>query len=156
MQPNPEEVAKLAYRFYLEDGKPQGRAEDHWARAEEFLQHPENHSDQNILAVPSEPELTHALDEKGRELDRDLPSDPRTDGDAVHQRVELAIDHREKREDVATLKKILKHLQGIEKIEVDAKSARVSISFDARRTNPAAIHEAILNRGYQPSDLPQR
>jgi copper chaperone CopZ len=156
MQPNREDVAKLAYQFYLEDGKLEGRADDHWARAEEFLRHPENHSDQNILAVPSEPELTRALDEKGRELDRDLPSDPRTDGDAVHQHVELAIDHGEKRQDVATLKKILKHLKGIERIEVDAKSARVNISFDARRTNPAAIHEAILNRGYQPSHLPQR
>lgn len=155
MQLNPEEVAKLAYRFYLEDGKPEGRASDHWLRAEAFLLHPENRSDQNILAVPSEPELTRALDEKGRELDRDLPSDPRTNGDAVHQTVELAIDHREKREDVATLKKILKHLKGIEGIEVDAKAARVSISFDARRTNPAAIHEAILNRGYKPSDVPQ-
>jgi copper chaperone CopZ len=156
MQPNSEDVAKLAYQFYLEDGKPEGRALDHWTRAEEFLRHPENHSDRNILAVPSEPELTRALDEKGRELDRDLPSDPRTDDDAVHQRVELAIDHGEKRKDVATLKKILKHLEGIEGIEVDAKTARVSISFDARLTNPAAIHEALLNRGYRPTDLPQR
>jgi copper chaperone CopZ len=156
MELNPDEVAKLAYQFYLEDGKPEGRAEDHWARAEEFLRHPENRSDQNILAVPSEPELTRGLGEKGRELDRDLPSDPGSNGAAVHQRIELAIDHNEKRQDVATLERILKHLQGIEAIEVDEEKARVSISFDARQTNPAAIHEAILDRGYRPSDLPQR
>lgn len=153
MQPQYEEIAKLAYQFYVEDGKPQGRSEEFWLRAEEFLQHPENHSGQNILAVPSEPELTRALDEKGRDLDTDLPSDPHSGDEAVHQRLELAIDRKEKKQDLSVLKKALKQLQGIEKIEPGA--GRVIIHFDARRTNPAAIHEAILEKGYRPTDMPQ-
>jgi copper chaperone CopZ len=156
MKPSPEEIAKLAYQFYVEDGKPEGRAEDHWARAEEFLLHPENHSDRNILAVPSEPELTRALDEKGRELDADLPSDPRTGEEAVHQQVELAVDRKVKRQNLPSIETTLKHLKGIERIETHRTTGRVVIHFDARRTNPAAIHEAILNRGYQPSNFPQR
>jgi copper chaperone CopZ len=156
MEPSPEEIAKLAYQFYLEDGKPEGRAADHWTRAEEFLCHPENHSNHNLLSVPSEPELTRALDEKARELDRKLPSNPRTNKEAVHQQVELAIDRKGKRRELPALEVALKHLDGIERIDADKAAGRVVIHFDARRTNPAAIHEAILSRGYRPSALPQR
>jgi len=155
MEPTREEISKLAYQFYLEDGKPKDGAEEHWARAEAFLRHPENHSGQNVLAVPSEPELTRALDEKAQELDRELPSDPHTGDEAFHQRIDLAIDHDRKRQDVPALEQALEHLQGIERIEADPDDARVSIFFDARRTNPAAIHEVILNGGYRPSDIPQ-
>jgi Protein of unknown function (DUF2934) len=28
------EIASLAYRFYEEEGRPEGRASDHWLRAE--------------------------------------------------------------------------------------------------------------------------
>lgn len=28
-----EEIAKLAYRYYEEEGRPEGRAEEHWHRA---------------------------------------------------------------------------------------------------------------------------
>jgi copper chaperone CopZ len=149
MKPSAEEVAKLAYRFYLEDGKPDGQASEHWARAEEFLRHPENHSNRNVLSVPSEPEITRALDEKSRELDRDLPSDPRTGKKAVHQHVELAVKGR--KQGMAALEKALKHLEGIEQIKPDKATGRVVVHFDARRTNPAAIHEAILDRGYEPT-----
>jgi hypothetical protein len=32
-----EEVESLAYRLYEEEGKPEGRAEEHWIRAQEFI-----------------------------------------------------------------------------------------------------------------------
>jgi copper chaperone CopZ len=146
MGPSAGEIAKLAYRFYIEDGKPEGCAKEHWARAEEFLRHPENHSGKNVLTVPSEPEITRALDEKGRDLDLHLPSDPHSGKDAFHQRFELALDQRKSRRDVKNLENALKHLPGIERVEVDAGSTRVRIHFDARRTNPAAIHEAVTDR----------
>jgi hypothetical protein len=146
MDPKTEAIARLAYRFYVEDGKPEGRAKEHWARAEEFLRHPENHSEANLLAVPSEPEIDRALDEKARDLDLDLPSDPHSGRDAVHQRVEIAIDRREKRPKVQEFEAALKKLPGIERVELDAEAGRVRIFFDARRTNPAAIHEAITDR----------
>jgi Protein of unknown function (DUF2934) len=142
MEPTPDDISRLAYQFYLEDGKPEGFALDHWKRAEEFLRHPENHSGKNVLAVPSEPEITRALDEKAVELDTDLPSDPRTGEEAVHQKVELAVDPQAKRGQ--TLQAALKHLPGIERIHPQPDLKRVTIYFDARLTNPAAIHEAAM------------
>jgi hypothetical protein len=151
MQPPREEIAKLAYQFYIEDGKPTGCAKEHWARAEEFLNHPENHADSNLLATPSEPEINQALDEKARELDQNLPSDPRSGEDAVHQWFEIANEQPKERQNGRAksprkLEEVLKGLPGIERIKVVNGADRLRIHFDARRTNPAAIHEAILER----------
>jgi len=143
MKPNPSEIAKLAYQLYLEDGKPEGQALDHWIRATNLLRHPENYSNQNILTVPSEPELTEYLQEKGEVLDQNLPSDPRTGPEAFHQHVEVAINTEQGREEVKAIRQALKHLKGIKHIKSDFKAGIVHIHFDARETNPAAIHEAI-------------
>lgn len=35
-----EEIARLAYRYYEEEGFPDGRAEEHWRRAEQDFQGP--------------------------------------------------------------------------------------------------------------------
>ena len=32
-----EEIERLAYRLYEDEGKPHGRADEHWARAEEII-----------------------------------------------------------------------------------------------------------------------
>jgi hypothetical protein len=32
-----EQIASLAYRLYEDEGKPDGRADEHWARAEEII-----------------------------------------------------------------------------------------------------------------------
>ena len=32
-----EQIALLAYRYYEEEGRPEGRAEEHWHRAEKEL-----------------------------------------------------------------------------------------------------------------------
>jgi hypothetical protein len=32
-----EQIESLAYRFYEDEGKPDGRADEHWARAEQFI-----------------------------------------------------------------------------------------------------------------------
>ena len=32
-----EEIERLAYRLYEDEGKPYGRADQHWARAEEII-----------------------------------------------------------------------------------------------------------------------
>jgi hypothetical protein len=44
-----EEIEILAYRIYEDEGKPEGRAEEHWARAEEFV-----HAQQLAIAAASE------------------------------------------------------------------------------------------------------
>ena len=32
-----EEIESLAYRLYVDEGKPDGRANEHWIRAEQFI-----------------------------------------------------------------------------------------------------------------------
>ena len=32
-----EQIEELAYRLYEDEGKPDGRADEHWARAEEII-----------------------------------------------------------------------------------------------------------------------
>ena len=32
-----EEIENCAYRLYEDEGKPEGRADEHWARAEQFI-----------------------------------------------------------------------------------------------------------------------
>jgi hypothetical protein len=151
MEPTKENIARLAYQFYLEDGKVPGNASEHWTRAEEFLRHPENHSDTNILTPPSEPELTRALEEKARQLDENLPSDPHSGAAAVHQEMEIALDPRGQGREGKVLKEFLRGVSGVERVEIKDHFGRLQIRFDARRTNPAAIHEAILTRGRKPA-----
>jgi hypothetical protein len=145
MEPTAEEIAKLAYRFYVEDGRPDDCAVDHWLRAEAFLRHPEDHSDLNVLTVPSEPEITPALDEKAKDFDQFLPSDPHSGSNAMHQRIEIAIDSRARNKTEKDFQAALGQLKGVERIKADG-SERMTIFFDARKTNPAAIHEALSAR----------
>ena len=44
-----EEIESLAYRLYEDEGKPEGRAEDHWAKAEEIV-----HAQRSAIAAASE------------------------------------------------------------------------------------------------------
>jgi copper chaperone CopZ len=108
-----------------------------------------------VLSPPSEPELTRALDEKSKPLDQDLPSNPAAGGDSVHQKMEIATEPRSPK-DTGSLRQALRKLPGVERVDVKDGSGRVEVRFDARKTNPAEIHEALLTRGYKPSALPQR
>jgi Protein of unknown function (DUF2934) len=44
-----EQSESLAYRLYEDEGRPDGRAEEHWARAEESI-----HSQRMAIAASSE------------------------------------------------------------------------------------------------------
>ena len=35
-----QEIARLAHRYYEEEGRPEGRAEEHWLRAEREIKGP--------------------------------------------------------------------------------------------------------------------
>jgi hypothetical protein len=37
IQPTQEQIAELAYSIYLDEGKPEGKAEEHWRQAETLL-----------------------------------------------------------------------------------------------------------------------
>lgn len=36
-QPSEEQIAELAHKFWENEGQPEGKAEEHWARAQEQL-----------------------------------------------------------------------------------------------------------------------
>jgi hypothetical protein len=44
-----EEIESLAYRLYEDEGKPEGHAEKHWAKAEEII-----HAQRSAIAAASE------------------------------------------------------------------------------------------------------
>jgi Protein of unknown function (DUF2934) len=44
-----EQIERLAYHLYEDEGNPDGRADEHWARAEEFV-----HAQRLAIAVSSE------------------------------------------------------------------------------------------------------
>ena len=44
-----EEIENCAYRLYEDEGKPEGRADEHWARAEQFI-----HAERLAVASSSE------------------------------------------------------------------------------------------------------
>jgi hypothetical protein len=138
-EPTFAEISLLAYQLYQEDGKPEGEAERHWRRAEQILRHPENWSAENVLSPPSEPEITRALDARAQTLDADLPSDPHSGPKAWHQHVEFAAKNRT----VAEIRKALRGMPGIESVGAGNEKGTVSITFDARRTNPAAIIDLL-------------
>jgi hypothetical protein len=45
------EIAALAYRFYEEEGRPEGRAGDHWLRAEREISKPDQPASPNPSQV---------------------------------------------------------------------------------------------------------
>jgi Protein of unknown function (DUF2934) len=44
-----EEIESIAYRLYEDEGKPDGRADQHWIRAEEIV-----HAQRSAIAATSE------------------------------------------------------------------------------------------------------
>jgi hypothetical protein len=138
-EPTYAEISALAYQLYLEDGRPQGEAETHWHRAVEILRHPETFSPDNVLSLPSEPEINRTLDAKAEVLDRGLPSDPHSGPKAFHQQMEFAAGKRTP----AELRKELKGIAGVTSVEKGDSRGIVRIAFDARKTNAAAIIDTL-------------
>ena len=49
-----EEIENFAYRLYEDEGKPEGRADEHWASAEQFV-----HAER--LAIPPSSEKSNII-----------------------------------------------------------------------------------------------
>jgi hypothetical protein len=138
-EPTYAEISALAYQLYEEDGKPPGHADIHWHRALDLLRHPETFSADNVLSLPSEPEINRTLDAKAEVLDRGLPSDPHSGPRAFHQEMEFAAGTRK----VTAIRKALKGVAGVKSVETGRELGTVRIAFDARKTNSAAIIDAL-------------
>lgn len=52
----------------------------------------------------------------------------------------------------SAIRKALTRLDGVTDVDADAASNRVSVSYDAARTDPAAIAERLATAGYPVQD----
>ena len=52
-----EQIAELAKQFWLEEGEPEGKAEEHWLRAEAQLQRQLMEALAGATASPIEPQV---------------------------------------------------------------------------------------------------
>jgi copper chaperone CopZ len=61
----------------------------------------------------------------------------------------MTCDHCVRRVETA-----LRKQPGVSRVNVDRAAARATITFDTRKTDIPALHDAILKSGYQPSNIP--
>jgi copper chaperone CopZ len=87
-----------------------------------------------------------------RPNDRD-PADPffpeRADH-AIFETIEIATEGEDCDECVRKIGPVLKKIAGVKDVKADLEHQRVVITFDARKTHPPDLHDAILNSGYKP------
>ena len=82
------------------------------------------------------------------------PADPFTTvpGDQpVIETIEIATEGEDCDECVRKLRDPLKKISGVQDVQVDPVNERVIVRFDARKTNPPDLHDAILKSGYKPA-----
>ncbi|HEU0275622.1 MAG TPA: heavy metal-associated domain-containing protein [Candidatus Udaeobacter sp.] len=81
------------------------------------------------------------------------PSDPfnaeRSDH-AILETIEIATEGEDCDECVRKLRGPLMKVKGVHDVKVDLPRERVIVTFDARRTHPPDLHDAILKSGYKP------
>jgi copper chaperone CopZ len=46
---------------------------------------------------------------------------------------------------------VLMKIPGVQSVDVDLARERVIVKFDARKTHPPDLHDAILKSGYKPA-----
>jgi copper chaperone CopZ len=69
---------------------------------------------------------------------------------AILETVEIATEGENCDDCVRKLKPVLKKIAGVKNVKADLKHQRVIITFDARKTHPPDLHDAILGSGYNP------
>ena len=69
---------------------------------------------------------------------------------AVFEKIEIATEGEGCDECVRKLLPVLKKIAGVRDVRVDVPHERVIVTFDARKTHPPDLHDAILKSGYKP------
>jgi hypothetical protein len=64
---------------------------------------------------------------------------------------EMAVEGDRPVQHAHRIESLLKNARGIQKVEAHEREERVLISYDPRVTDPAAIHEFLLEHGYKPA-----
>ena len=78
------------------------------------------------------------------------PFNPERADHAILETIEIATEGEDCDECVRKLGPVLKRITGVKDVKADLEHERVIITFDARKTHPPDLHDAILNSGYKP------
>ena len=71
----------------------------------------------------------------------------------VLEQILIATEGEDCDECLRRLRKPLLRINGVEDVRVDTSSARVIVTFDARKTHAPDLHDAILKSGYKPAPI---
>jgi copper chaperone CopZ len=83
------------------------------------------------------------------------PADPRDPRHGTHavkpvwETFDIAVEGNRPVEHAHRVERMLKGARGLKKVAAHLTEERVTITYDARITNPAEIHEILLQRGYK-------
>jgi copper chaperone CopZ len=69
----------------------------------------------------------------------------------VIETIEIATEGEDCDECVRKLRGPLMKIPGVLDVQIDTKRERVIVRFDARKTHPPDLHDAILKSGYKPA-----
>ena len=85
------------------------------------------------------------------------PADPHNLHDTADQpiltTIQIATDGNHSDAAVKQLRDPLMEIDGVADVKIDTTAELVTISFDARKTDAPAIHEAILQSGYKAAPM---
>ena len=79
------------------------------------------------------------------------PRDPRHAEKPVWETFDIGVEGKRPVEHAHRVEKLLQGARGLKKVAAHLTEERVTVTYDARITNPAAIHELLLQRGYKAS-----
>ena len=85
------------------------------------------------------------------ELEPQDPFNPERADHAIIETIEIATEGEDCDECVRRLRPQLMRINGVKDVVVDLERQRVAVTFDARKTHPPDLHDAILQSGYKPA-----
>jgi len=81
------------------------------------------------------------------------PFNPERADHAILETIEIATEGEDCDECVRRLRPVLKKINGVQDVAIDLPRERVIVKFDARKTHPPDLHDAILKSGYKPAPI---
>ena len=79
------------------------------------------------------------------------PFNPERADHAIIETIEIATAGEDCDECVRKLRPVLMKVPGVLDVVVDLEDEEVIVKFDARKTHPPDLHDAILQSGYKPA-----
>jgi copper chaperone CopZ len=81
------------------------------------------------------------------------PQNPERADHAILETIEIATEGEDCDECVRKLREPLMRIPGVQDVRVNTVKERVIVTFDARKTHPPDLHDAILKSGYKPAPI---